>query len=276
MAGSERYQSLEKYRGPRKYQGPITELTITEFRPMIAKTWHPTKNGRNTADKAIAISQQPAWWLCNRCGMEWIEKIHTRLSADGVGHEGCLKPLPAALPMPAAKKPDTARGRRPVLLVDGEPGIAAMWHAESNHPAELASIAISDRGSYWWVCPSCQTPWLASLPRMRKGRTHQCEESTNEAREAERSADTKPSGRRAGLLIDGAPAVAAQWHPEKNLPFVVSKIVMSSQSSYWWTCPSCGAPWFSTVRSMRSGRAHRCKAPAGEPTSTPPARSLYT
>jgi hypothetical protein len=38
---------------------------------MIAKEWHPYKNGDTTANDVPYASNKHYWWLCSKCGHDW-------------------------------------------------------------------------------------------------------------------------------------------------------------------------------------------------------------
>ena len=47
--------------------------------PVIAKIWHPSKNGVITPEKVHAGSHASAWWKCDRCEHEWQKNIREQV-----------------------------------------------------------------------------------------------------------------------------------------------------------------------------------------------------
>jgi hypothetical protein len=50
--------------------------------PILAKEWHPTKNGHLTPDNIVAGSHSKVWWLCH-CGHEWQAVVKSRAAGRG-------------------------------------------------------------------------------------------------------------------------------------------------------------------------------------------------
>lgn len=45
--------------------------------PVLAKQWHPHKNGSLTPDKVLPGSTKKVWWICDE-GHEWLAEINSR------------------------------------------------------------------------------------------------------------------------------------------------------------------------------------------------------
>lgn len=50
--------------------------------PLLAKEWHPTKNGKLTPYDVTASCNRKAWWMC-KDGHEWEAKINNRKNGNG-------------------------------------------------------------------------------------------------------------------------------------------------------------------------------------------------
>ena len=48
--------------------------------PKVANEWHPTKNGSLTPRDVIANTNHRFWFLCPKCGNEWLAWLHGRVS----------------------------------------------------------------------------------------------------------------------------------------------------------------------------------------------------
>jgi hypothetical protein len=69
-----------------KYRIIPKEKTIAYRNPELVKIWHPTKNGKLTPFDVTCSSKINAWWICNKCSLEWKNLIAYRTA------------FPAALP----------------------------------------------------------------------------------------------------------------------------------------------------------------------------------
>ena len=61
--------------------------SLKHMYPIVAKEWHPTKNGKLTPDKVVGHSHKHAWWICKRKHV-WRAQIVTR-SKRGNGCKKC-------------------------------------------------------------------------------------------------------------------------------------------------------------------------------------------
>jgi hypothetical protein len=51
--------------------------------PVVAKEWHPTKNGKLTPNDVTKSSNKKAWWQCVECNNDWNAIINSRTSGKG-------------------------------------------------------------------------------------------------------------------------------------------------------------------------------------------------
>ena len=62
---------------------------LATLNPLLAKEWHPVKNG-NLLPKDVSVgSKRKVWWKCPKCLHEWEAVIHTR--SNGHGCPECAK-----------------------------------------------------------------------------------------------------------------------------------------------------------------------------------------
>ncbi len=64
---------------------------FTKIRPLLAKQWHPTKNGELTPDKIPRDSNQEVWWKCEK-GHEWKAGIIDRKHGQKCPYCSPLRP----------------------------------------------------------------------------------------------------------------------------------------------------------------------------------------
>ena len=69
---------------------------LTTVRPDIAKEWHPTKNGRLTANDVVLGSNKRVWWLCEECGCEWRTAVFNRTKGGGTRCPVCVAGSPVS------------------------------------------------------------------------------------------------------------------------------------------------------------------------------------
>lgn len=105
--------------------------------PVLAKEWHPTKNGALTPDHIAPASNRKVWWICDK-GHEYQAVVSTRTQRNG----GC--------PYCANKR---------VLpgfndLATKYPEIAAQWHPTMNGSLTPDHVLPGSRKKVWWQCRS--------------------------------------------------------------------------------------------------------------------------
>lgn len=102
--------------------------------PLVAKEWHPTKNGELNPNMVASRSSKKAWWMCEK-GHEWEASISSR--TDGRGCPICAnkKILPGYNDL-ATKNPKLARE----------------WHPTKNADLKPNMIAPGSNKKVWWMC----------------------------------------------------------------------------------------------------------------------------
>ncbi len=58
--------------------------------PEIAKEWNYKKNKNKTPDNVCAKGKKKVWWICSKCGYEWLATIDNR-TTNGSGCPRCAK-----------------------------------------------------------------------------------------------------------------------------------------------------------------------------------------
>lgn len=104
--------------------------------PMLAKEWHPTKNGNLTPNKVIARSKRKIWWLCP-AGHEYEQALIKRTARDYScpicsGHKAL-----AGYNDFATKYPQQARE----------------WHPTKNGTLKPSDVTFGSGKKVWWKCP---------------------------------------------------------------------------------------------------------------------------
>lgn len=125
--------------------------------PLIAKEWHPEKNGYLTPEMVYPLSSKKVWWL-GACGHEWYMSIQNRVL------QRCNCPI--------------CSGKRIVSgindLLSNYPDLCNEWNYELNNKAGIFPDHVaphSDRKA-WWSCKRCGHTWYAKIDgrtRMQAG-----------------------------------------------------------------------------------------------------------
>jgi len=135
--GREWQQEISGYRGciicNRKHR--LSENCLAKKFPVIAKSWHPTKNGNLTPNDVFCTAQK-VWWKCNKCGYEWKARIDNRIH-----NRGC--------PCCANKKVVVGKND----LATTHPELAREWHPTKNGNLTPKDVTYGYGKKVWWQCP---------------------------------------------------------------------------------------------------------------------------
>jgi hypothetical protein len=59
-----------------------SDYNLQVLNPILAKEWHPIKNGKLTPGDVTPHSNKKAWWMCKK-GHEWEARISSRSQGNG-------------------------------------------------------------------------------------------------------------------------------------------------------------------------------------------------
>lgn len=208
------------------------ENDLETMAPLIAKQWHPTKNGNLTPSQVMPASTRKVWWQCER-GHEWQAEVYSRTSG-----RGC----------------PVCTGR---VIVPGEndlesydPELARQWCHEKNGALTPDRVSIYSNKNVWWQCERGHQ-WQVRIS-VRSFQNNGCPYCGNRKLLA-------------GFndLKTVEPLVAAQWHPTKNAPLEPTMVMAGSARRVWWKC-SDGHEWKAVIYSRTRGQACGCPICAGK------------
>lgn len=288
---------------------------LSSYNPLLAKQWHPTKNGDLSPDRVAAGSHKKVWWLCEN-GHEWQATIKSR-------SEGCGCPVCT---------------RKAIVVGENDlstthPVLSRQWHPTKNGALRPKHVLAGTRRKVWWLCarghewqasvcsrtgsgaecPVCTGktiragvndlatlfPDLAEqwhpvnndmlVPTMvspysnrkvwwlcEKGHAYTAQVS---ARATSRSGCPYCSGRKVlrgfNDLASTVPEVAAQWHSQLNGALTPEMVTASSHKKVWWECPN-GHVWKAVVYSRASTSMRRCGCPVCAGKVKERPRTLYS
>ena len=191
-----------------------TKKTLKSEYPLIAKEWHPTKNGMLLPSDVAPFSNKNVWWKCPTCGGEWESRVATR--SRGAGCPYCS-------------------GRYVLTgfndLQTLNPKLAAEWHPTRNKDLHPTDVTAHSNKKVWWLCPVCGHEWEATIEHRSYGRgCPKCGRRTTAQKLTKKN------------LIEGVndlktlfPEIAAEWDHDKNndLPSDYSPFSMRKK---WWIC----------------------------------------
>lgn len=103
--------------------------------PLVASTWHPTKNGSQLPESTFMASTKKFWWQCS-LGHEWTTTVASRVSRN----TSCL----------------VCTGRQVLTgfndLASQYPSIATEWHPTKNGKIKPNEVYAGGIKRYWWQC----------------------------------------------------------------------------------------------------------------------------
>ena len=104
--------------------------------PMVAKEWHPTKNGALEPEHVAPMSNQKVWWLCLE-GHDYQAMVSHRVSKG------------STCPYCVGRK--VWRGFNDLATL--EPLVAESWHKTLNGTLTPEAVTIGSSRRVWWECP---------------------------------------------------------------------------------------------------------------------------
>jgi hypothetical protein len=186
--------------------------------PVLAKEWHPARNGSLTAKDVTSFSNNRVWWICGK-GHEWQAIVASRSGGRGcpycVGQAVCE---------------DNS-------LETVNPALAKEWHPTRNGSLSAKDVRPWSNKKVWWICGKCHE-WQA--PVNSRSRGNGCPYCAGKAASAE------------NCLSTVNPALAKEWHHTKNGSLTAKDVTQWSHKRVWWKC-SKGHEWRATIANRSSG-----------------------
>ena len=202
--------------GQRAIKGETDLVTIN---PILAKEWHPTKNGELKPDDFTSQSHKKVWWRCEK-GHEWERSVHGRAN-----NSGC----------PYCSGRNAIKGKTDLATVN--PILAHEWHATKNGELKPEDVTVNSHKRVWWHCGKGHD-WNASI--------------------ASRNINGCPfcSGHRVKIgetdLATVNPILAKEWHSTKNGTLTPDAVTAKSNKKVWWIC-SEKHEWRTVINTRANG-----------------------
>ena len=110
------------------------ENSLAARNPVLAKEWHPEKNGYLTPDKISFSSAKVVWWL-GKCGHEWRSSVDNRRRGNGC---------------PICSGHQLLTGYND--LATTHPQLCQEWHPTKNGGLTPQKITKGSHKKVWWIC----------------------------------------------------------------------------------------------------------------------------
>ena len=123
---------------------------LQTMNPELAKEWHTTLNGSQSASGITSGSSKKAWWKCHR-GHEWESTINSRNTG-----RGC--------PYCAGKR--VLNGYNDLATIN--PSLAREWHPTKNGTLMPSNVSAGSCQKVWWVCRK-EHEWQAAIEKRNIG-----------------------------------------------------------------------------------------------------------
>jgi hypothetical protein len=191
---------------------------LQRVNPVLAKEWHPTKNGSLTPRDVTPSSHKKVWWRCDK-GHEWEAVITNRSLGRGcpycagqaVCEDNCLQTI--------------------------NPTLAKEWHPLKNGKLTPRDVTPNSGKKAWWICGKGHE-WEAVVGHRNNGTG--CPYCAGKAVCEDNCLQT----------IN--PTLAREWHPTGNGTLTPRDVTPSSNKKVWWICDK-GHEWEATINDRSRG-----------------------
>lgn len=195
--------------------------------PMLAKEWHPTKNGKRKPWEFKANSNIKVWWKCSKCGYEYQARICDR--TKGTGCKNCSNQI-------------LHSGKNDLETL--YPEIAKQWDYERNGKLLPSKIFPKTNIKVWWKCDKGHVWKTTPNSRTSGNNCPYC------------------AGNKvwAGFndLATTHPELAAEWNYERNGELTPQMVSIGSGKKVWWKCQKCGREYQSIIGNRKKGVGCKC------------------
>ena len=125
--------------------------SLAEKYPMVAKEWHPTKNGNIKPENVSYGSNQKVWWLCDK-NHEWCGVVGHRAKGGKC---------------PYCSNQKVLEGYNDLLTTN--PTLASEWHPTKNGDLRPTQVMAGSNQKVWWLCSEGHE-WIAMISSRNAGR----------------------------------------------------------------------------------------------------------
>jgi len=183
------------------------EKSLAKKYPVLARQWHPTRNGALSAADVLPKSQRRVWWKCSK-GPDHEWKVAVCLRTAGNGCPCC----------------QGSRVSVTNALSTRFPEIARQWHPTKNGDLRPERVNSGTFRRVWWKCPNgADHEWTTKVVDRTYHRTG-CPFCANLRVSMTNS------------LASLRPDLAREWHQRKNRSLTPADVVVGSGKRVWWQC----------------------------------------
>lgn len=195
--------------------------SLSYSNPILAKEWHPSRNGDLTPDDVSSGSHKKVWWL-GSCGHEWEAQVKSR--NQGRGCPFCSSRLLLSGFNDLASK---------------HPEILEEWDYSKNADVSPSEILPGSHTKVWWKCSKGHV-WQAS-PNHRISKGRSCPFCCHNPQVLSGVND----------LQTIHPELIEEWDFERN-SVLPSELTSGSNIQVWWHCKK-GHEWKTSVNHRVDG-----------------------
>lgn len=183
---------------------------LAVINPVLASQWHLAKNGNLTPSLVLPHSNKKVWWICKE-GHEWEALINERAAGNGC---------------PYCSNHRVCDDNNLAIM---NPSLAIQWHPVKNGSLTPRDVTPGSGQEVWWICKK-NHEWKATIATRNGKQATGCPYCSNH-----KVCDDN------NLAVIN-PALAVQWHPEKNGLLTPRDVTPGSNKTVWWIC-SKGHEW---------------------------------
>ena len=203
---------------------------LETLNPAVAKSWHPTKNGKLTPRDVGVGASKKSWWKCFACNSDWEAKIADRNLGRGCpycsGHSINEK----------------------TCLATKNPKLSKEWDFEKNKDLTPDKVTSRNPRKVWWECDKKHS-WEATIAD-RVGSKNV--KGTNCPFCCNKKIDDN------NCLSITNPKLTKEWNYKKNNSITPDNIGANNYKKVWWLCPSCKYEWMARIVDRNHG-VYKCK-----------------
>ncbi len=206
-----------------------TSNCLAALNPLLAKEWHPTKNGELTPNDVFPSSTRKVWWKCVKGNdHEWEASVNHRATGNGC---------------PVCSKHKIVVSN---CLATLHPEIAKQWHPLKNGELSPNDVSSGSGKKVWWKCEKgADHEWESSINNRVKGSG--CPVCSNQ-----KTVDSN-------CLATVNPELSKEWHPTKNINLTPFDVTRGANRKVWWKC-KCGHEWQAVINSRQTRGCPKCSA----------------
>jgi hypothetical protein len=182
--------------------------SLASTNPLLAKEWHPTKNGKLTPWKVGEGSYEEVWWKCPTKGHVYKCSVIKRRQKFSC-------PICEGIRL-------TSQSNLKVL----RPDLAKYWHPTKNNDLNPEDFLPNSTQMVWWKCPEAEDhEWQDTILKTAKRKKPFWCPMCNYVKVVESNS-----------LGNNYPKLAGEWHPTKNGDLTPWNVSHGMSKKVWWRC----------------------------------------